>query len=123
MLGSQQLVVIRQAPGERVNGVFVPGNECRLAVTGSIQPLTGRELMLLPEGERAREQRKLYVQPPFELRTVIADGETMPDQVVYRGQRWEVHADTSYDQPTGFGSGLEHSRYRLVAVQQDEVER
>lgn len=119
MLGVATIDVRRLAGGERTDGVWVPGTECRVSVRGAIQPLSARDLEMLPEGERTREQMKLYVPATQEdLRTACVEHGEQADQVVHRGRRWEVH---SWQDHTA-APFLAHSRYRLVAVGDDELE-
>ncbi len=55
-------------------------------IEASIQPLTGRQLMDLPEGKRGDETCWLF--SSTELRSV--DPETLSDRVIYRGESWVV---------------------------------
>ncbi len=54
----------------------------------SIQPLNGRELLLLPEGERDREYIKIYT----DLRLLMSNPatKTKGDLVNYKGVVWTV---------------------------------
>jgi hypothetical protein len=119
MIGLQPLTVYRKAAGSIVDGVWRRGAESDFTIQGVIQPLTNKDLELLPEGERVPNQRKLYTTSTL----LSADPDTAqePDQVLYNGQRWQVQGDQYYDPITG--GDLWHHRYRLVAIAPDETER
>lgn len=119
MLGDQTLTVV-ETTGTWSSGVWTPGAETTYTITGSIQPLTNREVDLLPEGERWQDQRKLYTRAS--LRVVTSNPPLPPlppHRVQFDGRDWEVHGDQYYDQPTG--RGLWHHRYRLKAIAPEEI--
>lgn len=60
-LGTRTISVSRRAAGSYVNGVWVPGAASVLSMEASVQPLSPREAQKLPEGERIKESRKLYL--------------------------------------------------------------
>jgi len=114
-LGQQSLTVTRQT-GSYVDGVWTLAADSTFGIVGSIQQLSARELQLLPEGERTREQRILY--SLTQLRTAKLDTQVPPDEVTYDGRQWRVQDRRYYDQATA--GPLQHYRYRLVAVGDDE---
>ena len=59
LLGALGLSVTR-TDGSYVDGVWTPGVASTFAIEGSIQPMSGRELLLLPEGQRSRGAWTLY---------------------------------------------------------------
>lgn len=71
-------------------------------VLGVVVPATPRDLVRLPEGLRARETLRILVPTAdADLRTGD-DAGTMPDEVILRGQRWEVGAVSSWNDAGGF---------------------
>lgn len=53
--------VTRRNPGSYVNGKWVEGSLITpLVAFASIQPMTGREMMRIPEGDRNRERKIAY---------------------------------------------------------------
>ena len=46
--------------GEYVDGVFEPEATTTVVIFGSIQPLSGKELVRLAEGDRTRQRLKVY---------------------------------------------------------------
>lgn len=87
--------VTRQAPATTDgNGRMVAGATSTFTVTGSLQPMSGRELRTLPEARQADEMRVLYT--TTELRTGAA-----PDLVAAEGSTWEVYRVARWD---AFGS-------------------
>jgi len=41
-------------------GVYVPGTSSTINVFASVQPLGGKDLVRIPEGDRTRQRHKLY---------------------------------------------------------------
>jgi hypothetical protein len=64
-------------------------------VKGSLQPMTGRELQLLPEGLRNRGVWKFYSQTSFQTADVAECG--VPDRLVFDGVTYEVHQVDPWD--------------------------
>lgn len=52
--------VTRTTAGQNIKGRYVPGPKETLQVEGSMQPTTGRELKLPPEGARLRQYFIFY---------------------------------------------------------------
>jgi hypothetical protein len=93
-------VVQRAAQGSYVDGVFVPGTSSTLSIRAAVQPLTGRDLLELPEGHHASEVRLVFT--TTELRSLSPD--SAADIVVIDGinwrvvevSRWDFDGDTHY---------------------------
>lgn len=114
MLGAQTYTVKRHAAGDYSTGAFVPGAESQFDVVGSVQPLSGSELLLLPEGERVRARCKMYSHD--ELKTASLTDKTLADRVVVEGRDLEVHSVSEFRN----SGALSHFKYVLVAVGEDE---
>ncbi len=84
----QQYTVIRKAPGVyNSDGVYAESTgDPELPFVASIQPLSGRQLAALPEGQSAADTRIVYT--TFELRTRTPL--SAPDIVIYKGENWRV---------------------------------
>lgn len=78
--------VTRRPPGVYTNGRFFPGNTTTLNITGSIQPLVGRDLELLPEGLRTRELLKIYSATPL----LVHGANQNPDLITISGVQYQV---------------------------------
>lgn len=81
-------------------GNKVDGSETTFNIDAAIQPVTGRDLAQLPEGQRADETRLVLTKT--ELRTrlpgnapdvITVGGETW---TVFRVQRWDFEGSTHY---------------------------
>lgn len=60
-LASGSYTVTRSAPGSTgSDGRWVAGATSPLTIMASVQPLNGRDLLRLPEGERTTERVKVY---------------------------------------------------------------
>jgi hypothetical protein len=71
-----------------MEGTWVDGAEATAAIRASVQPLRGRELLSLPEGERTREWVKIYC--ASELRTLDEAAGTRADTIIYQGKAYQV---------------------------------
>ena len=72
---------------ELVNGVW-EFSETDGTFTGSVQPLTGKELQFLPEGRRDIGLMKVYSNTPL---SVSVEGSNIPgDVVIWAGRKWEI---------------------------------
>ena len=58
----EPFIVKRNSGGGYVNGRWVPGADTALIGRGNIQPLSGSELMQLPEGDREKDVQKIYTE-------------------------------------------------------------
>ena len=54
-----------------------------IAIIASVQPLSSKELLLVPEGMRARGMRKVFTNTALQLLP-------MPDRFDYQGATWEI---------------------------------
>lgn len=89
ILGAQAITRRRYAAyTTNASGVRVRGASSDLATTGSVQPMSGRELELRPELARAGDSRKVYTET--ELRTEDQHGGTPADEVVVDGLTFKV---------------------------------
>lgn len=102
-LASGTYTVTRHVPAgfDSNTGKTLPGSTTQFSFTGSVQPLTGRELARLQELEDVRGAVRIF--SPTEMQ--IADQSTLQkaDTLVYQGQTYEV--DLVYD-------WNEHGNYR-----------
>lgn len=69
-------------------GLAQPTTDAQFNVTASIQPLTGKDLLRLPEGRRANETRVLFTSTLLYTGDQGSDYEA--DLVELDGQLWEV---------------------------------
>lgn len=106
-LGGDRFTVVRRRAGIFERGRYVKDLSApeTFEAVGSIQPLNGRELQFLPEGEKDREVRKLYTT------TALKIDEDEPDHVVYLGVEYEVTVDTDWKPQANY------FRYKLVKAE------
>lgn len=93
------------------NGRVVAGSTAVINVPASIQPLSGRELQALPEGQHGTEMRKMYSEVELRGRTPTND----PDIVSYKSENWEVVNVFSWE-AFGAGSGGDHHKVHIARV-------
>lgn len=90
--------LVRTAVGSHVRGRYASGaSTLAQTITACIQPLSGRDLKVLAEGQRADETRVIYTET--ELRTRHPSDN--PDRVVIDGEAWEVFRVERWE---GFGT-------------------
>ena len=98
--------------GSRTNGRWSETSETR-TVTGSVQPVSGKETQFLPESRRDSGVVKIYCN---EKLNVSEQGGSAPgDIVVWRGRKWEVF------QELDFANGL-INHYKYLAGYVGEAE-
>lgn len=83
------LSLFRKNAGSYVNGIWVEGTETEIAITASVQPTSGEEMLSLPEGRRNRKTYSLFTSTPIEVIHGL-NNSTNPDQIEIYGERYEV---------------------------------
>jgi len=101
-LDTEQITVSRAGQGSYVNGRFIPATSVETVAEGNIQPLNGKELLQLPEGDRERQTGKIYTAYALENGDIVTRAD---------GSRHEVQAVEDW---TAFS--LAHYKARLVRV-------
>ncbi len=89
--------VTRRATGSLANGDWTPGASSTFTVEADLQPLSGNDLKILPEGQHGEEMQKLYLS--VELFTARLDKEA--DQITIDGAEWKVINVRKYTILTG----------------------
>ena len=92
-------------------GRVVAGGTSAINVVASIQPLTGMDLQVLPEGHHAANVRKMYTKVAVFTRTPTND----PDKVSFNGEDWEVLNVMSWE-AFGLGSGGDHFESMIASI-------
>ena len=80
---------VRHQPGTYVKGRWQEGAESETVITASVQPVTGRELQMLPQTFMSRETVKVYSKD--ELFQGSRESGRSPDSIVWQGKRYEVN--------------------------------
>lgn len=87
-------LVVQHRSGSLVKGVWTPGPVESGIFVGSVQPVNGKDLDLLPIGRRDTGSVKVYSNTPL---AVATEGGTTPgDVVVWQGRQWELVAALPY---------------------------
>ena len=84
----QTVTVTRYAAGSYVNGTYVSGAISTFSAIMSVQPMTGRELLNLPEAQRTRNIVKGYC--PTQLYTAQQSASKKADLVTVGTKTYEV---------------------------------
>ena len=78
-------LVIRKQPGSYVNGHWVNGTAELFEIQASVQPMSGKDMEMLPEGRRGSQAVKIYTST--QLRTV---DDANPAEVQAFGSAFEL---------------------------------
>jgi len=79
-------------------GHYVEGAEPPVTMfVATIQPLSGKQLEALPEGQSAEDTRVVYT--TYELKT--RGPAQAPDVVLYKGDRWRVYQVSEWEGLSG----------------------
>lgn len=108
------IVVTRPAAGGDygVRGFYeVGGAPATINTTASVQPATGKDLLLLPEADRTKEAIKVYT--ATDLFTDDIELSRPADLIAYDGRMFKVKSTTPYKM-----GQLDHTK--AIAVRDDE---
>jgi hypothetical protein len=97
--------VTRTGGGSFTNGVYALGTTSTFDITASIQPVTGRDLQVLPEGQHANETKVVYTTTELKTR----DPSNAGDKITINGEAWEVFRVERWE---AFGLNLSGDHYR-----------
>jgi hypothetical protein len=102
---SYKLTVTRRAARTVVNGVYVPGDEETFTLRPAVvYPASGRQLALLPEGQRTSEAVTIFTK--CQLRGAKDPAGYAPDRVTYRGTIYEIQLAGDWAAPGGYYHSL-----------------
>ena len=105
-VGKQTITRIRRAYQEagNTNGIGPDGrpltasaelSETPLQILATVNPIPGKEILTLPEGERQHGQMRCLTEE--DIRPVDDDEFELGDHIIYKNQRWEVRDTQVYD--------------------------
>jgi hypothetical protein len=94
----KHVTLTRFSAGTYSDGNFIDGSSTTSSIIMSCQPLNGRELLYLPEGQRTRQYLKAYT--ASEVRTTSQETSAKADQITYNGKQYEVQ-QVEYWESTG----------------------
>lgn len=78
----------------------------------SIQPLSGRDRLLLPEGDRNRNFVRIYTDTQLTMESQV--GKTLGDIVTYAGKTWQVQETDDWNL-----NAYKHFKFIAVAFEND----
>lgn len=80
----------RTVAGSYVNGVYIEGAESTFDIMASVQPVSGQDLVAIPEGRRASDMVKIYTDADLFGQGDAGSGQS-PDRLVWRGKDYEIY--------------------------------
>jgi len=110
---SQRFTVKRYGPAENINGFLRPGSSTRFAIKGSLQPLSGKEMLMLPEGDRNKEILNLFTES--RLNPSLEQGQRLGDHVLVRNECYIVRSVEPW-----LYHGMDHFKCRVERVNDTE---
>lgn len=111
MIEDETITIERSGGGQWVDGRYVKNAATQLTIEGSVQPLRGNEVKILPEHRRTEESLKIYT--ASKLRTTDEANNLPCDVVFYDGKRFEVHNVFNYS----ISKDIPH--YKAILIKQD----
>jgi len=105
--------ITRFEAGSLVKGKYVAGATNNFDIEAAVIPISGKELVLLPEGERTKEMIVIY--SDVELLTVNEKDFKKADRLSWRGKDYEIHKVEDWTK-----TDLPH--YRIIAMKLEENE-
>jgi hypothetical protein len=88
-------VIVQSSPaGSYVDGIWVEPVRTNSTIIASVQPMTPKEVMLLPEGDRQKEAMKLY--STYQFKTQKDGTMETSDYVLIDGRTYMVIACTDF---------------------------
>jgi hypothetical protein len=113
ILGARPVTLTRYEAGDYdANGAWEQGDSEETTIYAAVQPANGKDLLMLPEGDRQKDSISLHTLTT--LRVVDHAAGTDADRVTADGVEYEVRAVQTWT------DGLPHTR--AVAVRLSEVE-
>lgn len=82
----------RRVKGAVVNGIYTDGAETQFSIDASIQPITGRELRNLQEGQATVDDKVIYTRTELKCRQPTHE----PDIIVIAGEEYEIYRVESH---------------------------
>lgn len=118
MLGEISLAITRNSDaGSWVDGYFVPDelDEDPIPIRACVQPLTPREIMVLPEADRDRHWLKVYTTTELFTRRELLKEDTF----VHQGRTYSIMKEAVQLYP---GMTLSHRLYHAAADNPNSVD-
>lgn len=109
LLNTHKITLICKTPGHYESGVWVPPVEAyRRPLSCSVQPVTGKQLDQLPQGELHRVRYTVYAQP-------VVDYSTYPT-AVYKDKEYKILFDQAWEQLS-----IAHNQFFLAELGDADV--
>lgn len=90
-LYNDEITVYRHAEGTYVKGVWQEGKLINITrINASVQPVSGRDMMTLPEGQMQKIRFKIYTENPYEF--------ALSDIIKYKDNMYKVIFDNNWSE-------------------------
>lgn len=71
LLDNESIVITRKTGGGYTGGHYVDGTSANSTIRANVQPLTGKEILQLPEGDRLRESLKAFSTSEIRVNDIV----------------------------------------------------
>lgn len=106
---TKNITVTRKYPGTYSDGVWSEGSDYTFTISASVQPLSPREMEMLPEARRTKEAYKVF--SSIKLIPAEETSQTNADLLSIGGETFEVVSCGSYQ-----SNVLSHYKAMVVKV-------
>lgn len=110
---TDEITIKRYDTGAYNNGVYVPGAITEFTVNAVVMPLTGKELLNLPEAQRTKRALRVYT----DIQLVTADdvNNKKADRFDHQEREYEIQKNEDWTR-----TDIEH--YKSIAIEVDSYE-
>ncbi len=95
-------------------GALVSPSRTNTSFTGSVQPITGQELLNFPENQRVRQPIRIFTET--ELKTISQKDNTEQDIVIRGGINYTI---STVEDWSGGDVPADMKHYRVIALRKD----
>ena len=104
-----KVISFQRSTGDYVAGVWEDSGTTTLTFTGSVQPVSGKDLETVPTGRRDKGIMKIYSSEA--LQCAVQGSNFSGDIVIWAGKRWEVFQELPYQ-----NSLIPHYKYHASYI-------
>ena len=91
LMENESLTLKRRASGSYVSGHYVQGSESTSTIYANVQPLSGEQILQLPEADRKKEGYSLFSEDEMRVNDIIVrDSKNYEIQTVYPYQNQPI---------------------------------
>ena len=109
---SGNYTITRSKSGTFDRGRYVPGPKETIQVKGSLQPIGGRDIKMLEEGERIRDHYTFYSDAAISVIDTTTQAEA--DVVTINGETYRVVSVEEWENQPGFAGRIDLPHFKSI---------